>query len=127
MPTYPYLCDQCGKPEDAVRAIAERDDAPLCCALPMRRLVVAPALFVPMEIRYTSPIDGKPILSKQARIEDLKRSGSRPWEGLDQEKKEAARAEAYADKALDESLAKTAAETFYQLPPSKRDILTKGV
>ena len=126
MPTYTYDCF-CGRREDAIRSIEDRNRAPVCHDRPMRRIIVAPALFIPMEIRYASPIDGKPITSRQARIEDLKRSGSRPWEGLDQEKKEAARREAYAEKKLDESLAKTAAETFYQLPPSKRDILTKGV
>ena len=126
MPTYRFRCSACSRVEDVVRSIEGRN-SPLDCCGPMERVIVAPALFVPMEIRYTSPIDGKPITSKQARIEDLKRSGSRPWEGLDQEKKESARKEQYADKALDESLTKTASEAFYQLPQSKRDILTKGV
>jgi putative FmdB family regulatory protein len=126
MPTYPHICDKCGKTEDVVRSVAERNNAPKCHGR-MRRLVVAPSLHIPMEIRYRSPITNEPITNKQARIEDLKRSRSRPWEGLETEKQEAARQTAYADKALDESLTKTASEVFYQLPPSKREILTKGV
>lgn len=72
---------------------------------------------------YQSPIDGKWVDGRVQRREDMKRSGSRPWEGIDQEKKEAARLAQYAEQRLDASLTKTASEAFYQLPPSKRNIL----
>ena len=74
---------------------------------------------------YVSEGTGLYVEGRRARREDLKRSGCRPWEGLDQERKEASRQKAYADKRFDASLTKTASETFYQLPPSKRDILTR--
>jgi hypothetical protein len=73
---------------------------------------------------YRSEATGLWVEGRAARREDLKRSGCRPWEGLDQEKKEAARQNSYAEQKLDASLTKTAAETFYQLPPSKRAVLT---
>ena len=73
---------------------------------------------------YRSPITGKWIDGRTARREDLKRNGCRPWEGLDQERKESARQSRYAEERLDASLTKTASETFYQLPPEKRNILT---
>ena len=72
---------------------------------------------------YQSPVTGLVVAGRRARREDLKRTGSRPWEGLDQERKEAERRKAYTDAKLDESLTRTAAEAFYQLPPSKRAIL----
>ena len=74
---------------------------------------------------YQSPVTGLWVEGRRARREDLKRTGSRPWEGLAQEKQEAARRERYAEEKLDASLTKTASEAFYQLPPSKRDILKR--
>lgn len=73
---------------------------------------------------YQSPVTGLWVDGRVARREDLKRTGSRPWEGKEQEQKEAARQERYAEQKLDASLTKTASEAFYQLPPSKRAILT---
>lgn len=75
---------------------------------------------------YQSPITGLWVEGKVARREDLKRSRSRPYEGREQELKEAARQRAYSDAKLDESLTKTASEAFYQLPPRKREILRRG-
>ena len=74
---------------------------------------------------YQSPVTGLWVEGKVARREDLKRTRSRPWEGREQELKEAARHTAYADQKLDASLTKTASEVFYQLPPEKRRILTQ--
>ena len=73
---------------------------------------------------YKSEATGLWVEGRAQRREDLKRSGCRPWEGLAQEKQEAARQSAYAEQKLDASLTRTAAETFYQLPPAKRRILT---
>ena len=74
---------------------------------------------------YQSPVTGKWIDGRVQRREDLKRTGSRPYEGRDQELKEAARQEQYRDRALDAKIEKSAAETFYQLPPEKRRILER--
>lgn len=75
---------------------------------------------------YQSPVTGKLVDGRVARREDLKRTGSRPWEGLDQEKKEAARHVAYAEQRQDAALTKSASEAFYQLSPSKRAILRRS-
>lgn len=72
---------------------------------------------------YQSPVTGLWIDGRRARREDLKRTGSRPWEGLEQERKESARQAAYQEAKLDAHLTKTASEVFYQLPPEKRRIL----
>lgn len=76
---------------------------------------------------YRSPVNGQWIDGRVARREDLKRTGCRPWEGLDQEKKEAARQQGYADQKLEASLTKAASEALYQLPHQKREILKKGL
>ena len=42
-----------------------------------------------------------------------------------EKRKEAARHEQYQEQKLDASLTKAASEAYYQLPPSKRDILRR--
>jgi acyl transferase domain-containing protein len=74
---------------------------------------------------YQSPVTELWVEGRAQRREDLKRTGSRPWEGLQQEKQESARQERYAEQKLDASLTRAASEAFYQLPPSKRDILKR--
>ena len=74
---------------------------------------------------YQSPVTGLWVDGRVQRREDLKRTGSRPWEGLAQERQEAARKESYREAALDASLTRTASEAFYQLPPHKREILRR--
>lgn len=81
-------------------------------------------LIVPDLPGYLSEGTGLWVEGRAQRREDLKRSGCRPWEGLEQEKKEAARQQGYAEQKLDASLTRTASEAFYQLPPSKRAVLT---
>lgn len=76
---------------------------------------------------YQSPVTGLWVDGKVQRREDLKRAGSRPWEGLAEERREAQRQQGYHEQQLDASLAKAAAESFYQLPPSKREILKRGL
>lgn len=74
---------------------------------------------------YVSPVTGLWVEGRVQRREDLKRTGSRPWEGLEQEKKESARDKKYHEQRIDASLTKAASEAFYQLPPSKREILRR--
>ncbi len=127
MPTYRFKCPFCLVEQDHIRTIKERNDAPTCHRRRMERIIVAPSIFVPGEIRYRSPIDDRPITNKQARIEDLKRSGSRPWEGLTTEKQEAARQAGYAEQKQDAVFEKAVTETFYQMPEAKRRVLSEGV
>ncbi len=75
---------------------------------------------------YQSPVTGLIVSGRRARREDLKRTGSRPYEGFQQEAKEAARRRAYVEQKTDASLTRAASEAFYQLPPNKREILRRG-
>jgi hypothetical protein len=72
---------------------------------------------------YRSPVTGLWVDGRVQRREDLKRSGSRPYEGREQELKEAARQTRYAEERQDRAIERTAREVFHQLPPQKRRIL----
>jgi len=85
----------------------------------------SPAVFGDLP-EYESPVTGKPVAGRVARREDLKRTRSRPYEGFEQEMKEANRQKQYSEEKLDASLTRAASEAFYQLPPSKREILRRG-
>lgn len=122
MPIYEAMCE-CGHGEDYYATVDERHVTPWCCGKPMHKVILSASMVAGDLPSYTSPIDGKWVDGRRQRNEDLKRAGCRPWEGLDQEKKEAAKQEKYAEAKLDASLTKSVSETFYQLPPSKREIL----
>lgn len=74
---------------------------------------------------YESPIDGRVINSRTQRRDDLERHNSRPWEGREQESKEAKRREGYIEQKNDSQLHETVSRAYYQLPPSKRDLLRR--
>jgi hypothetical protein len=69
---------------------------------------------------YESPIDGRIVHGRKGRREDLRRNGCRPWEGMETEKKEAARARAYDEAKADARLDAAARRAYYQLPPDMR-------
>jgi hypothetical protein len=71
---------------------------------------------------YDSPIDGKWVEGRKARREDLKRTGCRPWEGLEQEKKEAARIRAEQDRKTDQMAEKIAHRLWAEAPESVRKL-----
>lgn len=73
---------------------------------------------------YESPIDGRVVHGKKGRRYDLARSSSRPWEGMEQERKEVDRDnriyEQHEDRRLDESV-KYAIEQMH--PDSRKRLL----
>lgn len=73
---------------------------------------------------YESPVTGNWIEGRAARREDLKRTGCRPYE--DGERQEAQRQRAHEEKKFDAGLHETAARAFYQMPESKRRLMTRG-
>jgi hypothetical protein len=72
---------------------------------------------------YQSPTTGRWIEGRAARRDDLKRSNARPWEGLDQERKEAQKRLADRESKSDAKLEKVIRETYHALPPAKRRAL----
>lgn len=85
----------------------------------MKLLILPTQVYVDMPA-YVSPASGRRITTRTERQRDLKETGSRPWEGLEQEKKEAARARAEKEKKLDAKIEDTIRREYHQLPPAKR-------
>jgi len=72
---------------------------------------------------YDSPVTGLVVSGRRARREDLKRTGCRPWEGMDAERKEAQRRVAENERQLDSQLHEAVARSFYELSPAARRAL----
>lgn len=72
---------------------------------------------------YVSQTSGKFIDTKRARVEDLKRSGCRPYEGFEQEAKEVKRQNAYEEKKSDEKLHTAVSTAYAELSPEKKAAL----
>jgi putative FmdB family regulatory protein len=129
VPTYEYECPQCQKQGEYFAPMAQSDSPPDCeCGAPTKRVILsAPAGFVWFPAAggqgYVSPTSGKFIDTKRARVEDLKRSGCRPYEGFEQETKEAKRQTAYEEKKADEKLEHAVRTAYHELPPEKRAVL----
>lgn len=122
MPIYLYECDECGRTAEEFRQVAERHDAPTCHGRAMG-IVICPS-FVQADLPgYVSPTTGRWIEGRAARREDLERSGARPWEGFEQEKKEAQKRAREAEAKLDKQLEHAARKAFHELPPAKRRLL----
>jgi len=123
MPIYESECLRCGRRHEYVRPVSACGDTPECCGAPTeKRIFSAPAGFADIPA-YESPASGKWITSRAERREDFKRTGTREWEGLDSEKREAAKQKQYADEAIDAKIERTVGETLAALPPSKQDAL----
>ena len=71
---------------------------------------------------YQSPITGQWIEGRKARREDLKRHECRPWEGREQEAKEAAKVRAEADRRLDQIAERMAHRAWAEAPERVRKV-----
>lgn len=71
---------------------------------------------------YQSPVTGKWIEGRRARRDDLARSHSRPWEGRDQEAKEAAKVQAERERGLDQLAEKMAHRAWAEAPERIRKV-----
>ena len=127
MPVYEARCNQCGKIQDYIRRAENYLDTPECCGQKTEKVILSAPMGWVENIAYTSPIDGRPITTKQARIEDLRRNNARPWESLEQEQKEAKRRAAYEEAKQDAALEKVVTDAWQQLSPEKQAILSDAV
>jgi len=83
----------------------------------------AAPMIVPDLPGYQSPVTGLWVEGRVARREDLKRTGSRPWEGREQEAKEIARKRSYAAQAEEQRIERNTWETYNHLPRAVQRIL----
>ncbi len=124
MPIYRFGCDKCGKYTDEFRKIAGRDEnLGTCCGEERSRWMMPVSVAVDIPA-YISPVSGKLIEGRKQRHEDLRASGCRPWEGLEQEKKAASEAKAREDAKLEAVLEAGAHEVLNNMPLEKQRELT---
>lgn len=122
MPFYTIHCPKCGRCEDIFRYVDNRDDdLPICHGWQMQRLLPTPMIHVDAEICYESPIDGRPITTKQARIEDLKRSDCVEWEPTLRAHTE--RRNKADDEKLEKKIDETVEREISAMPTRKRELL----
>ena len=123
MPVYESLCRECGKVHEYIRRAENYLDTPLCCGYQTQKVILTAPMGYCENIHYQSPITGRPITTKQARIEDLKRNNCRPWEGMEQEVKVAQQRAKAEEKAFDAKLEQTIAGVYNSLPSEQRQAL----
>lgn len=78
--TYEYVCDSCGRKQEAWREMDNRDNAPFCCGSASRRLIAVPNI-VTHEWCYSQFPVGT---STRDRVEEAKaadRAYERSWGG----------------------------------------------
>ena len=71
---------------------------------------------------YVSPVTGKWVEGRRARREDLLRTNSRPYEGREQEAKEAAKVQQANERKLDQLAEKLAYRAWDQAPERIRKV-----
>ena len=69
---------------------------------------------------YISPVTGLWVSGRKQRQADLRNSNSRPWEGMEQEKAEAARQRAYNDQKIERDIRRAAEQAIMKLPENIR-------
>jgi len=70
-----------------------------------------------------SPASGKYITSKKARLDDMARTGCRPYEGFSSETKEARKRVKEQETKSDAKLHDAVSRAYHALPPSKKKVL----
>ena len=125
MPVYESRCNECGVIHEYYQTAAKCRETPFCCGVQTEKVILT-APYGQVDIpAYVSPVSGKWINSRRERTEDLKRTDSRPWEGLEQEKKEAARRQAYEEEKQDKAIEKAVVDAWQTLTPEKQAVLSE--
>jgi hypothetical protein len=76
---------------------------------------------------YQSPITGKWIDTPRQRRDDMARSGSRPWEGMDSERKVAENRVKFDEKKADAAIESAVVEAYKSLGPEKQAVLENSI
>lgn len=125
MPIYTYNCRGCGTRFERYLPMA------LCSSLVIHSCAgVGQKVFLPPMVRgdlpgYESPIDGRWIEGRKARLEDLARHGCRPYETGEKEFNERERVR--ADAALDAAVDQTVEREVSLMPARKKELLEQEV
>src|ERR1700704_3285568 len=125
MPIYTYSCRGCGERFERYLPMA------LCSTLVIHACAgVGPKIFLPPMVRgdlpgYESPIDGRWIEGRRARLEDLRRHSCRPYETGEKEQNERARGQ--ANDRLDQRIDETVERQFDAMPARKKELLEQEI
>jgi hypothetical protein len=76
---------------------------------------------------YQSPITGKWIDTPRQRRDDMARSGSRPWEGMESERKVAENRVKFEEKKADAAIESAVVEAYKSLGPEKQAVLESSI
>ena len=123
MPIYEAVCLKCGKYHEYIRKTSNSGETPLCCgSATSKRILSAPMAQFDIQHwdAYESPATGKLITSKAERRADMKVSGCRDWEGMESEKKEAAKRKAKEEEETDRQIDHAVRQAWSNLSPSKK-------
>ena len=127
MPAYAY---RCANQHETTKFYRVRDyvEAVDCdqCDLAAVRIFTPPVMVkTAADVRYDSPIDGRPITSQAARQDDLKRHDCIPYDP--EIKKDAVRWQKERQDAFDAKVDQTVSTEIARMPSRKRQELVKEV
>lgn len=120
MPVYEASCPKCGAHHEYIRSVANYLDTPECCGVKTDKRIFSPPMGMVDIPAYESPASGKWITSRSERREDFKRTGTREWEGMASERREADKHKAAAADAADKALDHTVRTAWQNLPDTKK-------
>ena len=119
MPFYAYQCPDGHQFQHYLSVAAHRATWPCPCGEMATQRITAPAMVkVCADVCYDSPITGEPITNHHARIEDMKRSNSRPYDP--EERTDFHRRQSQADQALDQAIDIHVEEAIEKMPTKQR-------
>lgn len=125
MPLYTYSCLGCGERFDRFMPLAlYRQTVVHTCAGIGQKVILPPMVRGDLP-PYTSPIDGRLIEGRRARMEDLRRNNCRPYE--DGEKEYNERARTRENDRLDAAVDATVDREIALMPARKRELLEQEV
>lgn len=118
---YEYEC-KCGATFERTLPVSDYASTQKCeCGKTARKIISRPALMIPQDIHYTSPIDGRPITSQRARADDLARSGCIPYDPA--MKQDTDRRVREAEASLEKTVDDTVERIVSLMPGDKREKL----
>lgn len=127
MPVYEYRCSNqhLTRKLYRVRDYVEAVDCDRCDLAAVRIFTPPVMVKAAADVRYDSPIDGRPITSHAARQEDLKRNDCIPYDP--EIKKDAVRWQQERQDAFDAKVDQTVSTEIAKMPSRKRQELVKEV
>jgi putative FmdB family regulatory protein len=122
MPIYTYECPR-GHIFERILKVADYMDPQMCemCCGWGKKVITVPTVFTSKDVCYDSPIDGRPITSMRARLDDLARNNCTPYDP--EMKTDYSRRVEREQLRLEKSVEATVEAAIEAMPPRKREKL----